>query len=73
MREIDHVKSLYPRAHFVGIADGAKSNWDFLGSHIDLKSAEFSVIFVNSGWSLAHQLADLRARKKGISQRMGTV
>src|SRR6266853_28323 len=27
MREIDHVKSLYPRAHFVGIADGARSNW----------------------------------------------
>src|SRR5438105_13471206 len=34
-REIDHVKSLYPLALFAGIADGAKSNWDFLGPHID--------------------------------------
>jgi hypothetical protein len=42
-------------------------------SRVPLRSAEFSVIFVKSGWSLAHQLADLRARKKGISQRMGTV
>ena len=41
MREIDHVKSLYPRAHFVGIADGAKSNWDFLGPHIDEQVLDF--------------------------------
>jgi hypothetical protein len=40
-REIDHVKSLYPRAHFVGIADGAKSNWDFLGPHIDEQVLDF--------------------------------
>jgi hypothetical protein len=33
--EIDHVKSLYPKALFVGSADGAKSNWDFFGPHID--------------------------------------
>ena len=40
-REIDHVKSLYPGAHFVGIADGAKSNWDFLGPHIDEQVLDF--------------------------------
>ena len=40
-REIDHVKSLYPKAHFVGIADGAKSNWDFLGPHIDEQVLDF--------------------------------
>ena len=40
-REIDHVKSLYPRVHFVGIADGAKSNWDFLGPHIDEQVLDF--------------------------------
>src|SRR6202165_4163882 len=34
-REIVRVKTLYPTAHFVGIADGARSNWDFLGPHID--------------------------------------
>jgi hypothetical protein len=40
-REIDHVKSLYPRALFVGVADGAKSNWDFLGPHIDEQVLDF--------------------------------
>jgi len=40
-REIDHVKSLYPRGLFAGIADGAKSNWDFLGPHIDEQVLDF--------------------------------
>jgi len=40
-REIEHVKSLYPKARFVGIADGAKSNWDFLGPHIDEPVLDF--------------------------------
>src|SRR5580693_6416325 len=40
-REIDHVKSRYPKARFVGIADGAKSNWDFLGPHIDEQVLDF--------------------------------
>ena len=40
-REIGHVKSLYPRAHVVGIADGAKSNWDFLGPHVDEQVLDF--------------------------------
>ena len=40
-REIEHVKALYPNARFIGIADGAKSNWDFLGSHIDEQVLDF--------------------------------
>jgi len=40
-REIDHVRSLYPKALFVGIADGAKSNWDFLGPQIDEQVLDF--------------------------------
>ena len=40
-REIDHVKSLYPRALFVGVADGAKSNWNFLDRHIDEQVLDF--------------------------------
>src|SRR6516225_1539353 len=40
-REIEHVKSLYPNAGFVGIADGAQSNWDFLGLHIDEQVLDF--------------------------------
>jgi hypothetical protein len=40
-REIDHVKSTYSKAVFVGVADGAKSNWDFLGPHIDEQVLDF--------------------------------
>jgi hypothetical protein len=39
--EIGHVKALYPNAHFVGIADGAKSNWEFLDPHIDEQVLDF--------------------------------
>ena len=40
-REIARIKSLYPTARFVGIADGAKSNWNFLGPHIDDQVLDF--------------------------------
>src|SRR6516225_3197675 len=40
-REIVRVKKLYSTAHFVGIADGARSNWDFLGPHIDEQILDF--------------------------------
>ena len=40
-REIAHVKALYPQARFVGIADGAKSNWDFLAPHVDEQILDF--------------------------------
>jgi hypothetical protein len=40
-QEIVHVKSLYPKAHFVGIADGAKSNWNFLDPYIDEQVLDF--------------------------------
>jgi hypothetical protein len=40
-REIVRVKALYSTAHFVGIADGARSNWDFLGPHIDEQILDF--------------------------------
>src|SRR5271154_1210108 len=40
-REIVRVKTLYSTAHFVGIADGARSNWDFLGPHIDEQILDF--------------------------------
>ncbi len=32
-REIDHIKLQYPQASYVGVADGAQSNWDFLPPH----------------------------------------
>ena len=32
-REVLRVKEKYPRAHYVGLADGAQGNWEFLEQH----------------------------------------
>ena len=40
-REIAHVKQLYPKAVYVGIADGAKSNWEFLEQHTRVQVLDF--------------------------------
>jgi hypothetical protein len=40
-REIAHVKKLYPKAKYAGIADGARSNWDYLGEFIDQPILDF--------------------------------
>ena len=32
-REVAHAKAKYPDANYVGIADGAKGNWEFLERH----------------------------------------
>jgi hypothetical protein len=40
-REIAHVKSLYPQATYVGIADGTKSNWTFLEQHTSVQVLDF--------------------------------
>jgi hypothetical protein len=34
-REIERAKKSYPEAKFVGIADGAETNWKFLEKHTD--------------------------------------
>jgi hypothetical protein len=40
-QEIERAKSLYPHAHYVGIADGAGGNWDFLGRHTEAQVVDF--------------------------------
>jgi hypothetical protein len=40
-REIAHIKQLYPSATYVGIADGAKTNWDFLKPHVSIQVLDF--------------------------------
>src|SRR4051812_4208307 len=39
--EIDRAKAKCPDAHYVGIADGAKGNWEFLGRHTDVQVTDF--------------------------------
>jgi hypothetical protein len=39
--EISRAKERYPAAHYVGIADGAKGNWEFLGRHTEVQVTDF--------------------------------
>jgi hypothetical protein len=39
--EIGRAKAKCPDAHYVGIADGAKGNWDFLERHTDAQVVDF--------------------------------
>ena len=39
--EIGRAKAKCPEAHYVGIADGAKGNWEFLGRHTDVRVTDF--------------------------------
>jgi hypothetical protein len=39
--EIDRAKAKCPNAHYVGIADGAKGNWEFLGRHTEVQVTDF--------------------------------
>src|SRR3954465_602127 len=39
--EIGRAKAKCPGARYVGIADGAKGNWDFLGRHTDIQVTDF--------------------------------
>jgi hypothetical protein len=49
-REIERVKAAYPGARYVGLADGAKGNWDFLGRHTGTQVIDF--------WHAAEYLSD---------------
>lgn len=40
-REIEWIKIKYPDAKYIGIADGAKSNWDYLGLHTSRQILDF--------------------------------
>jgi hypothetical protein len=39
--EISRAKAKCPEARYVGIADGAKGNWEFLGRHTDVQVTDF--------------------------------
>jgi hypothetical protein len=39
--EVLHAKEKYPEAHYVGIADGAQGNWDFLAKHTEVQVVDF--------------------------------
>jgi hypothetical protein len=40
-RDIKTIKRLYPKATYVGVADGAADNWTFLEEHIEHKILDY--------------------------------
>jgi hypothetical protein len=40
-RDIESVKKLYPKATYVGIADGAVDNWTFLNQHVQVQILDY--------------------------------
>ena len=40
-REVVQIKTLLPKAHYVGLADGAKENWEFLRDRTDSHVLDF--------------------------------
>lgn len=40
-REIQRMKQRYPKATFVGVADGAKSNWEYLKQQVSVQILDF--------------------------------
>ena len=40
-REIARVKASHPKARYVGLADGAKGNWEFLSRHTQVQVIDF--------------------------------
>lgn len=40
-REIECVRELYPKANFIGLADGAKDNWEFLEQLTNVQITDF--------------------------------
>jgi len=49
-REIARVKVSHPKARYVGLADGAKGNWEFLSRHTEVQVIDF--------WHAAEYLSD---------------
>jgi hypothetical protein len=49
-REIARVKASHPGARYVGLADGARGNWEFLGRHTSVQVIDF--------WHAAEYLSD---------------
>jgi len=40
-REIERAKEHFPKARFIGLADGAKGNWEFLKKYTEIQTIDF--------------------------------
>ena len=71
-QEIANVKKLYPEAHYLGIADGASSNWSFLEPHTQGQTLDFfhATEYLTKVADAAHATnADKSARQQWLKAR----
>ena len=70
-REIAHVKSLYPNARYVGVADGAEVNWTFLKPHISREILDFyhASGYIKDAANAAHPRSEKQSHLWFIEQR----
>lgn len=69
-REITRTKARYPQATYIGIADGAASNWQFLNRHTSEQVLDF---YHASGYlgavAVAHHPTDWAQQQQWLDQR----
>ena len=63
--EINRIKELYPKAEYVGVADGAKDNWSFLEKHTTKQILDF----YHAAEYLGDAASGMFYRKKEIKQK----
>ena len=69
-REVQRTKQTYPNATYVGIADGAETNWRFLEQHTGVQILDFyhAVGYLGAAASAAHPY-DSAQRELWLSER----
>ena len=62
---MSHVKATYPEARYVGIADGAKGNWEFLERHTDAQVVDFwhAAEYLGKAAAVIYRASPRRARR----------
>ena len=68
-REIRQTKERYPNATYVGIADGAETNWKFLSQHTEEQILDFYHCFRLFGDSSRGVISPATCRTKRMAQR----
>ena len=65
-RELTHVKAKFPKAKYVGLADGAKDNWGFLESRTSIQILDFwhAIGYLGTAAEVMYKTKDEAKEKK---------
>jgi hypothetical protein len=73
-REVTRTKQKYPAARYIGIADGANGNWDFLENHTEVQVVDFwhAAEYLGKAAGVFHA-RDSKARELWLEQECHTL